>query len=154
MKTYNRVLIDRARSMRKEMTPAEKHLWFDCLCNLPVKFRRQRPFGAFIVDFYCPALKLVIEVDGDRHFSEQGLAYDRERTQFLESLGLAVVRFTNHEVLHQLEGVCERIREYVDSRLLKTDPPCSLREPSPPIGGPIRGRRNKVRPGRQRSSPL
>lgn len=98
MKTYNTALVPRARSMRREMTPAEKYLWLNCLKLLPHKFRRQRPFGRFIVDFYCAELKLVIEVDGDSHFTEQGMAYDAERTRFLESLGLRVVRFTNAEV--------------------------------------------------------
>lgn len=114
MKTYNPVLIERARTMRKEMTAAEFHLWQHCLRDFPVKFRRQRPFGSFIVDFYCPACKLVVEVDGDSHFSDQGLAYDQERTLYLESLGLTVVRFTNHEVLHQLEGVATVIEKLVE----------------------------------------
>ena len=105
MKTYNTALVPRARSMRREMTPAEKHLWFNCLKLSPYKFRRQRPFGRFIVDFYCAELKLVIEVDGDSHFTEQGLAYDAERTQFLESLGLKVVRFTNAEVFQMTSSL-------------------------------------------------
>jgi len=113
MKTYNPVLIERARAMRKEMTAAEFHLWQHCLCDFPVKFRRQRPFGHFIVDFYCPVCKLVVEIDGDSHFSDQGLAYDQERTLYLESLGLTVVRFTNLEVLHQLDGVATVIEKLV-----------------------------------------
>ena len=108
-KPYNHKLIPRARSMRREMTPAELRLWLDCLKSLPYKFRRQRPFGKFIADFYCAELKLVIEVDGDSHFSEQGVAYDIERTQFLESIGLGVLRFTNDEVFKNLEAVREKI---------------------------------------------
>jgi very-short-patch-repair endonuclease len=122
---YNSKLIPRARNMRKEMTPAEKHLWFNCLLNAPYKFRRQRPIGNFVVDFYCAELKLVIEVDGDSHFSEQGLAYDQERTQFLESRGLCVLRFTNDEVLYQTEAVKEKICG-------ECDPSVSLRE-TPPL---------------------
>ena len=110
--------------MRKEMTPAEKHLWYNCLRHHPVKFRRQRPFGVFIVDFYCPAMKLVIEVDGDSHFTEQGKAYDKERTLFLESLGLTVLRFTNCEVLDNLEGVDAGIRQHI--------PPCLAPRAFPP----------------------
>lgn len=109
MKPYNTTLIPRARSMRRALTPAEARLWLDCLRLLPQKFRRQRPFGRFIVDFYCAQLQLVIEVDGDSHFSAQGLAYDAERTQYLESLGLRVLRFTNAEVLGNLEAVREKI---------------------------------------------
>jgi very-short-patch-repair endonuclease len=70
MKTYNSVLIPRARAMRAEMTPGERHFWYRCLQRLPYKFRRQRPFGRFIADFYCPELKLVIEIDGDSHADE------------------------------------------------------------------------------------
>ena len=111
MKTYNPLLIERAQTMRREMTAAERRLWYDCLRHLPVKFRRQRPVGRFIVDFYAPSAKLVIEVDGDSHFDDQGIAYDRERTAFLQGLGMTVVRFTNDEVLQQLDGVYLRIQE-------------------------------------------
>lgn len=106
---YNSKLIDRARKMRKVMTPAEKHLWFNCLADAPFKFRKQRPVGNFIVDFYCAELKLVIEVDGDSHFTEQGLVYDHERTQYLESRGMRILRFTNSEVLYQTEAIREKI---------------------------------------------
>lgn len=95
--------------MRKEMTPVEKHLWFNCLLDTSYKFRTQRPIGNFIVDFYCAELKLVIEVDGDSHFNEQSLAYDQERTQYIKSLGVRVLRFTNHEVFNQTEAVREKI---------------------------------------------
>jgi very-short-patch-repair endonuclease len=74
-----------------------------------VKFWRQRPIDNFIVDFYCPKLKLVIEVDGDSHFTDLGLVYDEERTLVLEGYGLRVIRFTNDEVLQNFEGVCEQI---------------------------------------------
>jgi very-short-patch-repair endonuclease len=109
MKTYSTVLVPRARAMRREMTSAERHLWYRCLTGLPWKFRRQRPFGRFIVDFYCPSLKLVIEVDGDSHFDEAAEAYDRERTTYLNSLGLEVVRFTNLEVIRQTEAVSAKL---------------------------------------------
>ncbi len=70
---------------------------------------RQRPIAFFIVDFYCAALKLVIEVDGDSHFTEEGQAYDARRTEILTGYGLKVIRFTNDEVLHSFEAVCDRI---------------------------------------------
>jgi very-short-patch-repair endonuclease len=119
MKTYNPTLILRAREMRREMTPAEKYLWYNCLRLLPVRFRRQRPVGAFIADFYCPTLKLVLEVDGDSHFSEEGARYDTVRSSFLNGLGLTVLRFTNHEVLHNLPGVDESLRLCIAHRLEK-----------------------------------
>ena len=67
---------------------------------------RQRPIHHFIVDFYCPTLKLVIELDGDSHANQDAQAYDTERTQILEGYGLQVIRFTNHQVLHEFEAVC------------------------------------------------
>ena len=101
---YNRDLVERARELRKHMTPAEAKLWREYLRHLDVSVLRQRPIDNFIVDFYIPSLKLVIEVDGDSHFSEQGRARDAERTRVLNGYGLRVVRFTNHEVLHHLGG--------------------------------------------------
>ena len=74
-----------------------------------MKFWRQKPINNFIVDFYFPKLKLVIEVDGDSHFTDSGLVYDEERTRVLEGYGLRVIRFTNDEVVQNFEGVCEQI---------------------------------------------
>ena len=105
---YNPQLVARAREMRKNPTVAERKLW-GYLRNFPVKFWRQKPINNFIVDFYCPKLKLVIEVDGDSHFTDSGLVYDEERTRILEGYGLRIIRFTNDEVLRNFEGVCEQI---------------------------------------------
>jgi very-short-patch-repair endonuclease len=106
---YNCKLIPRAREMRREMTPAEKKLWYRFLRNAPVKFRRQRPAGWYILDFYCPEKKLVIEVDGAHHYTTEGLEYDTRRTAYLESCGLKVIRFSNQDVMTGLEGVVENI---------------------------------------------
>jgi len=106
---YNSHLVARAKSLRKNPTPAEKKLWLDYLRSFKFRILRQRPIAHFIVDFYCAALKLVIEVDGDSHFTDQGKAYDLERTSILEGYGLRVVRFTNDEVLNNFEGVCQQI---------------------------------------------
>ena len=95
-----------AQTMRREMTPAEKHLWYDLLKHYPVTFHRQKQFGRFIADFYCAAVKLVIEVDGHQHETEQGAAYDHERTDYLNSLGIRVLRLTNDDVMHCFEQVC------------------------------------------------
>jgi very-short-patch-repair endonuclease len=91
------------------MTSAEKKLWYDYLRTFQFRVLRQRPIAFFIVDFYCAALKLVIEVDGDSHFTEAGIAYDTERTAILEGYGLKVIRFTNDRVLHDFEAVCDRL---------------------------------------------
>lgn len=103
---YNRALIPRAKELRKNMTLAEKKLWYDYLRHCKFRVLRQRPIDCFIVDFYCPKLKLVIEADGDSHFTEEGRDYDHERTERLEGYGLRVIRFTNQEVLQDFEGVC------------------------------------------------
>ncbi len=106
---YNYKLQGRAREMRRKMTPAEAKLWYGFLRNAPVKFRRQRPAGWYILDFYCPEKKLVIEVDGAQHYTKEGLEYDARRTAYLESCGLKVIRFANKEVMTNLAGVAEKI---------------------------------------------
>jgi very-short-patch-repair endonuclease len=91
------------------MTAAEKKLWYGYLRTFKFKVFRQRPIDHFIVDFYCPSLKLVIEIDGDSHFTDEGKEYDQERTQRLEGYGLTVLRFTNQQVLQDFDGVCGAI---------------------------------------------
>jgi len=95
--------------MRSNMTESEKRMWFQCLKRFPKRFRRQRPFGPYIVDFYCAEQKLVIEIDGESHSTPDAMAYDAERTAFLESQGLRVVRFSNLDVTENIEGVFERL---------------------------------------------
>lgn len=106
---YDRQLVERAKDLRQNMTVAEKKLWHEYLKVLPFRVLRQRPIAHFIVDFYCAELKLVIEVDGDTHFTEAAQAYDQERTQVLEGYGLTVMRFTNQQVLQEFEAVCLQI---------------------------------------------
>jgi len=111
MKTYTHNLIPRAREMRRNMTEPEKRVWYQCLKQLPYRFRRQRPFGPYIVDFYCAVCELVIEIDGDSHASAGAQEYDAERTAYLQGLDLRVIRFSNREVMENLDGVCERVVE-------------------------------------------
>lgn len=106
---YNPKLVERARELRRNMTPAEKELWYGLLRQHRPRFYRQRPIDNFIVDFYCPKLHLVIEVDGDSHAGDEAQAYDAERSAVLEGYGLTVLRFANGEVLEDLEGVRKRI---------------------------------------------
>jgi very-short-patch-repair endonuclease len=108
---YNRKLVPLAKGHRRDPTPAERKLWYEFLQDLRPYFYWQREIGSFITDFYCAPAKLVIEIDGDSHFSEQGRAYDAQRTAYLESLGLRVVRFSNAEVMGNFEGVCTEIRK-------------------------------------------
>lgn len=102
---YNPELVERARELRKNPTPAEQKLWNDLLRHYPYRVLRQRPIDHFIVDFYCPQLKLVIEVDGEQHYTDAGKQHDAERTRILEGYGLRVVRFPNDMVLHRFEEV-------------------------------------------------
>ena len=115
---YNSALISRAKELRKNMTPAERKLWYRYLRTFEIRVLRQRPIDHFIVDFYCPSLKLVIEVDGESHYTEEGRERDRARTQQLEGYGLKVVRFTNQQVLYEFEKVCDEIQ-----RLIPPSPP-------------------------------
>jgi very-short-patch-repair endonuclease len=106
---YRAELTPRARSLRRDPTPAERKLWFEFLRDLPDKFTRQKPLGRYIVDFYCSARKLVIELDGDSHYIGDAQGYDSSRTASLNSLGVGVIRFTNADVLQRFEGVCLEI---------------------------------------------
>lgn len=110
---YNKQLISRAKKLRRDMTKQEKHLWYDFLSRYPIRFQRQKTIGNYIVDFYCHKAKLVVELDGSQHFDEQGIAYDAKRTAFLESLGLRVVRFSNHDVDSNFNGVCITVKQIV-----------------------------------------
>ena len=103
---YRQVLTTRAQALRRDPTPAEKKLWFELLRDLPYKFTRQKPLGHYIADFYCSSQRLVIEVDGDSHYTQEGQRHDRMRTAALELQGLRVARFTNTEVLQDFESVC------------------------------------------------
>jgi very-short-patch-repair endonuclease len=97
--------------MRNSMTAAEQKLWFDFLRKHQMRWLRQKPLGNYIVDFYCSEKQVVIEVDGDSHYTKDAQEYDAQRTSFLNGQGLCVIRFTNHEVLQSFEAVCEQVEE-------------------------------------------
>ena len=84
-----------------------------------MKFYRQRVVGNFIVDFYCASFKLVIEVDGGQHCDEAVVKYDLERTKFLNSLGITVLRYTNLDVAENFEAVCVDIENFVNERAFR-----------------------------------
>jgi len=108
---YQLRLKEPSRALRRDPTPAERKLWFEFIRDLPHKFTRQKPLGSYIADFYCSRLRLVIEIDGDSHFTDRGDTYDAKRTAALAAVNVRVIRFTNSEVLEQFEGVCLRIEE-------------------------------------------
>lgn len=113
---YDGRLNGRAFDLRHEMTPQEKRLWYAYLRTYPVKVYRQRVIEHFIVDFYCPLARLVIELDGSQHYTEQGKAYDEERSSIMEGYGVEVLRFTNLEVDREFDAVCERIDARIKQR--------------------------------------
>ena len=106
-----------ARKLRREMTKQERRLWYDCLRTFPVTFRRQKQFGYYIVDFYCAACNLVVEIDGSQHYEPEKEAQDADRTAYLNGIGLEVVRFSNYDVDAHFDGVCATIERIVQSRL-------------------------------------
>ena len=114
---YNRNLVPFAKELRKNMTPEERHLWYDFLKTYPVRFTRQKIVENYIADFYCASAKLVIELDGSQHYEEAGREKDRIRTEHIEKFGLVVLRIPNNEVHENFRGVCEYIDEAVKQRL-------------------------------------
>ena len=119
MQDYNPGLKPLARRLRKDMTDAEQRLWSRLRRKQlqSVQFYRQKPLAQYIVDFYCPRARLVIEVDGSQHCDPTDRQYDAARTQVLESLGLRVMRFDNRQVLLETDAVMELIATAVVERL-------------------------------------
>ncbi|MFZ3152268.1 endonuclease domain-containing protein [Pseudomonas sp.] len=120
----DRLLRERARVLRQEMTEAERCLWQQLRAHrfMGLKFRRQKPLGRYIVDFACLEVGLIIELDGGQH-TEQ-VAYDQQRDLWLQEQGLTVLRFWNHEALQQTEAVLERVRLWIDQE--RPSPPTPL----------------------------
>jgi len=108
---YNPHLLHLARNNRKNMTIAERKLWARIRKKQlnGHKFLRQRPIGNYIVDFYCPKAKIVIELDGEQHYSEKGLIRDKERDAYLNSLGLNVLRFSNNDIKNNIDIVLDNM---------------------------------------------
>ncbi len=109
------LIFQRASELRNAMTPAEESLWKSLYINeWKLKFRRQHPIANYIVDFYCHSLKLVIEIDGDVHNQEDVKRNDIERENFLKSLGLTVLRYTNEEIYKNRSKLLQRISETIN----------------------------------------
>ena len=112
---YNKKFTERARENRKNSTPTETKIWNEVLRMrqfADYKFLRQKPIDNYIVDFYCSELQLVIEIDGDSH--AETVEYDAERTRVLQSLGLTVVRYTNDDVICNIQGVYDHLIEKIE----------------------------------------
>ena len=104
--------IAKARALRRVMTPEEKKLWSHLRNNaFGVHFRKQVPFGPYIVDFFCIAAKLAVELDGDQHYTDEAKRYVEERDNYLRLHEMTVLRFRNRELKTNLDGVLTEIWE-------------------------------------------
>ena len=95
------------------MTKEEKHLWYDFLKQLPVTVKRQEIFGRYIADFYIPKAKLIIELDGSQHYSEEGKEADRIRDRDFQRIGIKVLRYSNKQLHENFRGVCEETFSHI-----------------------------------------
>lgn len=114
---YNPLLKDLRNKLRHAMTPAEVALWHHLRSRQfeGWKFRRQASIGRYIVDFYCPKAKLVVEVDGVVHLTEEAQMHDKERDAYLRATGLKILRVTNSHVMGKIEGVGEAILDAMNA---------------------------------------
>lgn len=112
---HNKSLLPFARELRKNMTKEERRLWYTFLNTYPVRFIRQKIIGSYIADFYCSAAKLVIEIDGSQHYSEENIQYDKKRSAYFAEYGIIVIRIQNIQINTNFCDVCE----YIDS-IVKT----------------------------------
>jgi len=129
-------IFEKAKVLRNNMTLAENKLWEKLnKKQLPgFKFRRQHPIGTFIADFYCHALKLVIEIDGEYQEDEAQTDYDNGRTYEINKLGITVIRFKNAEIMTNINGVLNRISEMAQERQQQLPGITEVRERSPRSG--------------------
>lgn len=116
---FNREHIQIARVLRKHETRAEKKLWYEYLRKLPIRVQRQVPIGEYIVDFYCYAAQLVIELDGNQHGMLKNAEKDMVRDEYMESEGLFVVRIPNSHVFMNFHGVCEMLENIIQERMVQ-----------------------------------
>jgi len=115
MLPFNKKLKTLAGQLRKNMTEAESFLW-QRIRRKQLKgrqFYRQKNIGNYIVDFYCPSAKLIVELDGGQHFTQERIRRDQSRDKYLESVGFTILRFSDREVFKNIEGVLERIFEHL-----------------------------------------
>ena len=122
---YNKKLINNSRKLRNNMTPEEKHLWYDFLKNLKITVHRQKVIFDYIVDFYIPGYSIVIELDGSQHYEKENKKDDVERDSKLNSKGIKVLRYTNLQVNNDFENVCKDILNHI------TPHPSAAQTPSP-----------------------
>ena len=112
-KKHNKCLVPVARMLRKNMTKEEKHLWYDYLKKSPYRFTRQKIIGKYIADFYCAEADLIIELDGSQHYTDDGIANDTQRTNFINQFNITILRIKNNDINTNFEGVCRYIDRYL-----------------------------------------
>ena len=119
---YSKKLVSNARILRKNMTPEEKHLWYDFLKRLPYNVRRQHNIENYIVDFYIAEKKIVIEVDGRQHLLPEHKEADKQRDATMSSWGIVVLRYLNDSIRNNFNAVTEDILKHLglDHSDLKT----------------------------------
>lgn len=105
-----------ASNLRKNQTPEERKLWYDYLNKVTPRFHRQGIISNYIVDFYCPKLRVIIEIDGFQHYFKDALEYDEIRTKSLEKIGFVVLRFDNEDVNKNFDYVIIKIQEFCIGR--------------------------------------
>ena len=115
---YDHKNVEFARNLRKNMTPWERKLWHCFLKSYPIRFQRQKEIGKYIADFYCAKARLIIELDGGGHYDPKMAEKDQIRTDYLESEGRKVIRFSNRDIDKNFYGVCTVIDEEVRLRTL------------------------------------
>ena len=108
---YTSKLKPYAPELRKNMTKEERKLWSGYLRSFPMQVKRQKIIGGYIADFYIPACRTVIELDGSQHYSDEGMEYDRQRNEYMQSAGITVLRYSNSDVNNHFSSVCEDIRQ-------------------------------------------
>ena len=110
---YDRSLVKNAQLLRKNMTPEEKHLWYDFLKKLPISVNRQKNIGNYIVDFFIASKRIVIELDGIQHEMPDNKNSDQKRDQDLKALGITVLRYRNTDINQRFTWVCEDILTHI-----------------------------------------
>ena len=113
--TNNSKLTGNAKTLRKNMTREERHLWYDFLKTLTVTVNRQKVIGNYIVDFYIASSKIVVELDGSQHYEDAGIENDMKRDAFLNDLGIKVLRYSNMDINQRFESVCKDILNHINT---------------------------------------
>ena len=113
---YNKNLVSNAQELRKNMTPEEKHLWYDFFKKLPITVHRQKNIGNYIVDFFIASKRVVIELDGIQHYQSENKRSDMIRDSEFEALGIKVLRYSNTDIKTNFSGVFKDIFKYLNIR--------------------------------------